>query len=139
MATRRAPVPNSTPKRSRGRPPKPRPIYSLATQPPPPPLGRPPKYDSKAILALVDAHRKAAAAQGHQLRRGSALCELLAEAIRTREPKKYQTFKTARDDYEGSHSRRAALRLALERVARKHLQTLERLLSYAVKGRPKRK
>jgi hypothetical protein len=133
------PIPK--PKRQRGRPRKPKLPETIAGGPlrVPKAVGRPRKYDPKAILALVDAHRAAAVAKGKRLRRGSALCELLAEAIKTRDPKKYQELQRLRDTFEESYPERGALRRALERVEGAHLHKLERLLSYAVNGRRARK
>jgi hypothetical protein len=131
-ASRRKPKP--------GRPKKPRPLQptiltGLRLKKP----GRPRKFDSQAILALVDERRNAGVREGRRLLRGSALCELLAEAIEQREPRKWRTLQRWRRYYEQEEelSPRRALRRALNRVAGKQLQNLERLLSYAVTGRRK--
>ena len=111
------------------------------------PRGRPAIYDSAEILTRVDAHRALALRQrGRRLRRGTALCELLADALRVKAERrqpgfqaKYHKFQLWRPKYEEDFAPSTALRKALMRVEGKHLVKLERLLSYRVTGRPRRK
>lgn len=123
-------------KRGRGRPPKVRPPKPTLLDGPPAKKGRPRRWEPKDILAEVDAWRRQASAEGRRLRRGSALCEILADAIRKHEPAKYQRLERLRQQFlDEDPSPRAALRKALRRVDRKTLALLERELSYGVTGR----
>jgi hypothetical protein len=135
----------AVPKRKRGRPRKFRPHSGLLTGPLPRQPGRPPKYDSRDILALVDEHRVAAAQEGRVLGRRAALREALAVAIKEQYPGKYRILDRWRDHYESELglSKNRALSRAFHRpelhVECRHLETLARILDYAVKGRPTRR
>jgi hypothetical protein len=106
------------------------------------PRGRPPKFDSKQILALVDARRDATLRdKGRRVRRGTALCELLAEAIEARAKRgepvfqaKYRRYQSFLASYQVEHSPAVARRRALMRVDGNHLRKLERILSHHRRG-----
>jgi hypothetical protein len=104
-------------------------------------------YDPTELLIRVDAHRAAVLRdEGRRVRRGTALCELVAEAIKTKAERgdsgfqaKHRRYQSLFASYQEEHSPAAARRKALMRVEGEHLRKLERILSYCITGQRGRK
>jgi hypothetical protein len=123
------------PRRRVGRPSKPRGTILGTRTPPPRKPGRPSPIIFAEVLQVVNARCQAAALEGRHLRRHQALCESLADAMKEREPLKYRRLRQLLDANDEAQSPSGALRLALNRVARKHLHGLEQSLSRAARAR----
>ena len=104
--------------------------------------GRPRRYDSAKILALVEMRQRTAEGEGQPLTRRAALVELMLHAQRTRDPKKYENLVKWKNHYEHelflspSRSLSRAFRRPSFAAEQRHLRKLERLISYHVNGRP---
>ena len=84
------------PRRESGRPPKPRPARTILGSGLPRPGPRPSRDMSKVFRDVFD-RRLAAEGEGRLLRRGGALCEVLAEDLKKTSPTKYARLKYLQD------------------------------------------
>lgn len=130
------------PRRGRGRPPTPTPLrlYEGLGTVSPSPRGRPAIWKSQEILNLVDAKVAEAAADGRVLPDAEALAELLAWAMRKREPglsaevERRERKHHYKLDAGLSGNNTKPLRRALLDVGKgPHLRNLEQVLSKARK------
>src|SRR6266576_5683501 len=75
------------------------------------------------------------AAEGGRTSAGEAMCDLLIEALKDLNPRKYRQIQVCREHEEERWSERRALVRAVERIEGKHLKKLERILGYGPSGR----